>query len=185
MNSQNPFEPPLVIESPQAADSNAAIYRDGNLLVIQNGAQLPKICFVTGQVTRVSIDWIATFAPRWHYSLLLAGILPYFLVGPFLARSILMKVPCSPELIESINRRSILVKGLYLAGIGSLLFAKREIGQDVGSMVFYGFGISGFLLAAVLRKGGNLLGLQVVRVQGDLFWLSGIHPNVLSDLPDY
>ena len=185
VTDRNPFAPPTNTAAQRVPFAEAKLFRDGNLLVIRSGANLPKKCFVTGKDTRDSFEWKTAFAPRWYYTLLLFGILPFFIVGPFLTRSISMKLPVLSELLDRVNRRNKLVKGLYLASCLSWMLAMPDFSSDYVTALFYILAVSLVLIATMLRKGGNYLGLEVVRLSGNQLWLAGAHPEVLRDLPEY
>lgn len=182
----NPYQPPS-LQSLALEDGNSAeqglLGRDGDRLLISNGAALPPICFVTGVPTQTAVDVVIHWQPRWVYGLLLAGVVPYFLVSPFVQRKVSLRIPIA----KSIYRRhtSLVLIGARLLFASLLLF-----GFSVVLMFLSNASSWVLLVALVLGFVGALLGsrhavsLHVISLDHHLLTLGGVHPKVLDSVPE-
>lgn len=186
VNAENPFAPPQSIEElDRVSSSSAELYRDGNLLVVQDGADLPPFCFISNQPISTFFDWKTAYAPKWHFVLILCGILPYFIIGPFLITSVRIRVPLASKYVVMVEKRQRLVSRLYFASFCLLVTFFSGVGTDAIAVTLMASAVGTFLVALVLRKGGNYLGLRIVQKETNQIWVAGVHSGFLSRLPPY
>ncbi|MCR9295604.1 MAG: hypothetical protein NXI32_23040 [bacterium] len=182
----NPYQPPS-LQSRALEDGNGAeqglLGRDGDRLLISNGAVLPPICFVSGVPTQTAVDVVFHWQPRWVYGLLLAGIVPYFLISPFVQRKVSLRIPIAKALYR--RHASLVLIGARLLFASLLLFGFSVV------LLFLANASSWMLLIAlVVGFVGALLGsrhavsLNVISLDHHLLTLGGVHPKVLDSVPE-
>ncbi len=187
-NVDNAFAPPL--HAPGAyhlgSERDGRLYRDGDLLLIFNGAELPPTCVVTGQEAKQSFPVSQSWHPHWVGFLAIPFVFPYFFLGPFLSRRINLELPLAPAIISrhmaSVRRGfRILVAGaaLFLFWLMLVLtsFASTHIPFLLASLAIGG---TGYFLSS-----RQPVSLSIVAMQQDLLILRGIHPRFLEQAPEW
>lgn len=180
----NPYAPPKVLEENRQPDwHDGYVWRSGSQMIIKSGAALPGRCFITGDVTQISVNVSQLLRPLWLYLLILPGIIPFLVLAPFFGKSIQLKVPISRAILDQHIRYVnvgfvLLVIGTLLAIGGGLAFNLSDvlaIGLPLGILCAY----TGFLLSS-----RPPITLHVVRLSGECLVLSNVHEDVLSELPE-
>ena len=92
-------------------------HRDGDLLVVPHGAELPLFCVRCGEPTTVSVRKVCSWHPPWLYLVLLFGVLPYAIVLAFARRKCSLVVPLCESHLLSYRRRRWVGIWIMLAGI--------------------------------------------------------------------
>jgi hypothetical protein len=151
-------------------------------MVIKFGAAIPRRCFVSGEETTLSIEVVQRIRPAWVYLLLLLGVLPYFLVAPWVSRTVRLRVPVSHGIyqqhLNGINR------GFALILIGVLMTIAGAVGGPVfsASSLLLPLGIAVCLVGLFLSSNQPIM-LHIASLEGDELVLGNLHPRCLADLP--
>lgn len=162
------------------------LWREGDRLVIRFGAELPAYCMVTGGPAPYSHPISQIWQPRWVYLLLLFGVLPYFVLSPFVHRRVELMVPFGKTIYRK-HQRWVNV-GIVLIMTGGLLvigFVAGTIGQWLSwpvAMLLVG----GVLMALIGLQIASSppLRLNIVKVEQDLIFVEKVHSDYLAHLPD-
>lgn len=151
-------------------------------MLIENGAELPNVCLVTGRKTHQSMNVSQTWKPAWVHWCWLFGIFPYFLVAPFFNRRWTLDVPVAPSIFRRYltvvkSGIVILVVGVTTVIAGSMTsdFPGASLLVAIGSLVV----VIG--LFVVLHRP---LKLRVVDLTNGVLTLTNVHPNCLAVLPE-
>ena len=145
------------------------VWRDGRLLVMHQRAVLPRFCVHTGERAVGGRKFI------WKPGNIFTG-----------ARTIL--IPLCGDCIRDYQRLCLWSFAGFGCGIAGLLvsFAASWLGdwRWVGTVAAVALGVVGALVwvRAVQTLGWRL---AVVRIQGDYFWLTEVHPGLLRQLPEW
>ena len=180
----NPYAPPVDYAVPKAKPDkweDGKIFRDGNKLIIYDGAALPKRCFVTGEDTNTSVRIKQIWQPDWVTWLLLLGLIPYFLVSPFAHRVIHLRVPVGSEVLAK-HRRYFGIGILLIVFAGALfaLFTLSSFSTNLILVFAAMFGVAGYMFAS-----REPVRLSVVAFNGPMLVLENVHPRCLLAVPDW
>lgn len=160
-------------------------FRDGNFLVIRDGAELPHVCLRTNRNLSQD-DWRkkvpVLWTPPWVYMLLIAG-------GPVLCVIVSMIVRKKAKFTYSLDKDTrgkifrwrMLALATLLVGIALFFMAPGQSSDD--AMVGYIFGGIALLFAALIIY--NLSNpIKVGGYVNDWFKIKGCSPDFLNTLPD-
>lgn len=184
MADENPYIPSTAaLESPSVPRAHHAIHRDGDLLVIRDGAVLPARCLKTNRPIGAS-DYTATkkvyWTPGWVWALLLLSPLIALIVAAILQKKATLTYSLSRELRSRYMKRTAISLGLFFVGLG-LLFVTFYVGKESLFGVGIGGGIllmiTGLVLAVTLSKV-----ISVKRFNDGWFYLKGCSPEFLDSL---
>ena len=187
MDARNPYAPTQAslqrgITSGQAHSS--AVWRDGGVLVMEQGAPMPNRCVKCNAPAELPTDERKLY---WHhpgiYALILINLLIYLIVALIVRKSAIV----SPGMcVEHRKRRrnAILVGWLVALGGIVLFFAAAASGDSDTSLSLVGIGIL-LLLAGMLW--GIVLGRVVYakRIDAAYVRLKGCGVPFLDSLPPF
>jgi hypothetical protein len=184
----NPYAPPSAdaLSKGRHSDMSAEAWRDGKLLVVRKGAELPDRCLkcdapAEGYRFGRTLTW---HKPFW-YLLIFVSIFLYAIAYFFIRWQAKVTVGVCPR--HRANRqRAILIGWLVaLAGLGTIIVpvAFPARGDDLAPiLVIVGIVL---ILAGII---GGIVGAQVLvpqRINEHFVWLSKVSPDYLSKLPDW
>ena len=170
----NPYAPPASVSEPLEVFEPGLIYRQGDILVIGAGAELPRRCFITGNDTETSV-WIKQFwQPAWTYLLILPGVFPYLIVSPIVGKYARLKVPIDPRILRQHSSMFRNALKLLVFSIATIVFA---IAMSWYVLVAIGlaFGLGAFIAASRAP-----ITLDIRAMSNQWLYLSGVHPRVLE-----
>jgi hypothetical protein len=168
---------------------SGGLWRDGQLLVVAQGARFPDRCVKTNQRTTIRVTRRVTWFPGWVWVLLfLTGYLPYLIAVAMLTRKLEIDIPVSRERI--VLRRILVISGSVASLLGCLLFAgmlpfiSGELSGVIAMLVAV-FGITLLPVGLVVASGAAAFGLRATLIdEGERHaWVKGVHPDFLSALP--
>jgi predicted RNA-binding Zn-ribbon protein involved in translation (DUF1610 family) len=165
------------------------VWREGKLLVMEPGGQLPYVCVRTNQPAD---EWLAcrlSTRPRPFWLILMVvsgpcGLFLYLVVGLLLRRRIDVRVGLCRERLERRRRGAGAALFVFAAGAAIVIagvFAPRP--PDWGDwLILAGFSV--IAVGALIRVYAVHV-VYAVRITDDLAWIAGVHPDVLDRLPEF
>lgn len=180
----NPYAPPAELQS-DYVDLPGMVARDGQDMVIFNGATIPPRCFVTGRRTSQSVEIVTWWNPTWCKALLLAGVVPYFFFAPMVSKKIVLQVPISERMLT--HHDHLVKRGMLLMAWGMGTFVLwLALTLLAFSPSFLPILMIAFLLGAVglTLSSRQPIALHVADLKEDRLTLRYIHPACLEELPD-
>jgi hypothetical protein len=175
----NPYAPPArgggIV--PTAEDGGEGIWRDGSLVVVAQGAQLPDRCVRCNAPTEGG-GVNRTF--YWHapgfYLFILLNLIIYAIVAMIVRKKIKLRVGLCPQ--HRVQRRNAILGTwlLVILGVVALFIAVSE------GAVFGWLGAA-LLLAAIIWGIVGTRGLSPKRIQDDVALLRGAGDAFLDSLP--
>src|SRR5262245_10757851 len=165
------------------------VWREGKLLVMEPGGQLPYVCVKTNQPAD---EWLAcrlSTRPRLLWLILmvlsgLCGLFLYIVVGVLLRRRIDVRVGLSRERLERRRRGAIAASFTFLTGAAIVIagvFAPRPP-DWLDWLILAGFSV---IAVGVLIRIYTVHVVYAVRITDDRAWIAGVHPDVLDRLPEF
>ena len=152
-------------------------------MLLRSGAALPARCFTSGLPACQTYELNYHFRPIWLYILLLAGVIPYFLIAPMATEKVRLKIPLAKAIYDSHQR--LVRRGLFLMVLSCALSVAGMIG------VAWSGGLSLLLpLGIILGLTGLFLAsrspvsLSIAKFNEDVLILFGVHPRCLEELPE-
>ncbi len=189
-SSENPYAPPLTapLTAPIVYDAeivaDTGLWRQGNVLVMRKGSQLPARCVKSNQPT----DRRLKRNLYWHhpaiYLTILLHILIYVILALILRKTATIYVGLSDEWFAKRHRAMFIGWFLVLASIGMFVAGVATVDRSetfpwmlvASPLVFLGGAIYGLLAARMIAA---------KRISDDYVWLKGVHPSFLADLPEW
>lgn len=173
--SANPYAPPSAASYGTPPAATGELFRDGNLLVVRDGAPFPDRCVrcnepAEGYRLKKTYYW---HPPAW-YLLIFAGVLIYA-IAAMVARK---KASFAVSLCQRHRSRRVLLISLGI-GIPFLALAAWIVSGNV---------VMGTILLISILVGPVLavLGAQLMtpkRIEDGYAYLKGAHPEFLASLP--
>lgn len=120
------FVPPLP-QPPPFLPNVALLYRrEGQFLVVRDGAMLPPRCVVTNEAINEQ-DWtkrrVLTWTPGWVYVGLLGGLLPLLILILCTQKKTNLTYSLSREVRNKIHARMAIAWSIFLVGLAAALSA--------------------------------------------------------------
>jgi hypothetical protein len=176
----------------QLSDSQG-IWRDGNLLVLTRGVELPNICLKSNEPTKaVRICQQLTWTPTWILAVvgsilfihLYFGLFLCLILSPIFTRRAKVKYPASPK----VYRRWQLSRGIGWGTAAGFVAALLGVGVALSqnerptAEFLLRFAV---LVISVGFVAKYLVGwrLRAKRISQEYVWLKGVHPDYLKRLP--
>lgn len=176
----NPYQAPAAIDLPQAPSTTAMYFRDGNLLVVRDGAELPHRCVLTNEPLGPG-DWrkrkLFTWAPPWIYVLILVNLIVLLIVLACVQKKARVTFSMSPAIARRYATRGWLAALGILGGIGGIVAgAAMDQGSSQGVAIFGGILLllTGLVFCTLLRP------LKVKGFRDGWFQIKGCHPDYLD-----
>ena len=186
MSDFNPYAAPKtdIAELDPHLAEEGDLWRDGHLLVMRKGTELPDRCLrcnepAEGYRLRRTLAW---HRPGW-YLLIFLHIIIYIIVALCVRWTARVSAPFCPR-HRSKRRRAIAVGWLgSLAGIGLIVFG---VSSDPSSNNAIASGI-GILLFLASLISGVVISQMVVpqRIDKNFVWLKKVSPDFLAALPEW
>lgn len=181
----NPYKTPEVanvtvldLSSPDAP----YYFRDGKLLVIRDGAELPKRCVHTNQEVddkgwrkRRPLAW----TPPWLFVFIFFGLLPFLLLSILLQKKAKITYSLSKDARGRLAKKRLIALGVMLAGIGVAVGGGSFLNGDAAVLPIF----AGIMIAL-----GGLIGslmfnpVAVKKYKDGWFSLKGCSPEFLDSL---
>jgi hypothetical protein len=169
-----------------SSTDQAEIWRDGKLLVMRKGAELPYRCIKTNAPADVWLKRELSWAPWWVLALLLMslpiGLIAYLLAGK--------RARIRVGLCE--RRRAARVRAIWIAwllallGIGLMICGGVFADQQPNLPLVYLFPAGFLSLLVGLLMGATLPHVvRAAKITDDYVWLKGAHPDYLAALPEF
>lgn len=181
----NPYKAPDVmnVTAPNLAAPDAPFYfRDGNLLVIRDGAELPKRCVHTNQEVEEK-GWrkrrLLAWTPPWIFVFILFGLLPFLLLAVLLQKKAKITYSLSKDARSRLAKKRLIALGVMLAGIGVAVVGGSFLNGDAAVLPIF----AGIVIAL-----GGLIGslmfnpVAVKKYKDGWFSLKGCSPDFLDSL---
>ncbi len=183
--SINPYAPPAALV-PEKLQHASYLWREGDLLVLRTGVELPCYCMVTGGAAHYSHPVSQIWQPKWIYLLLLLAVIPYFVLSPFLHQRVELTVPFGKPLYRKHQRwvnfgivlmltGGLMVIGFVVSAVGHWLSAPVAIMLVGGVFLF---------LIGLQTASSSPLRLDIIKVEDDLIFVDKVHPDYLARLPN-
>ena len=176
----NPYSAPAVAEV--ATPNLACYYRDGDFLMIRDGADLPMRCIHTNQEVgeggwrkRKQVAW----TPQWIFIFIFFGVLPLLLLSILLQKKAKLTYSLSQDARDRLLKKRFTALGVMLVGIG-IAFA--------GGTVIHGDFTALAIFVGVVVALGGLIGslmfnpVTVKKHKDGWFTLKGCSPEFLNSL---
>jgi hypothetical protein len=165
------------------------VWREGKLLVMEPGGQLPYVCVKSNQPAD---EWLAcrlSTRPRAFWLILMVlsggcGLFLYLVVGLLLRRRIDVRVALCREWLERRRRGAITASLAFVIGAAIVIagiFAPRPP-DWLDWLILAGFSV--IVVGALIRVYAVHV-VYAVRITDDLAWIAGVHPDVLDRLPEF
>lgn len=189
MSNINPYASPTADMPYQAkvVGKTPTMWRDGDILVLRNGAVLPPRCVKSNEPVDSTWRRKLSWHPQWVFALILVHVLVYIVVAVILTKRATFDFPISPPW-RARRRNALLVGwGIALMSIatfvgGVMLFESNDLEVVGGILVFTSFALPFVGLAYGIYR-GRLLWPQ--KIDDHFSWIKGASPNYLASLPDW
>jgi hypothetical protein len=146
--SVNPYQPPKVNLANDHTDNPDWYWRDGKVLVLKQGGQLPPRCIKCNADAQMPMrsKKLAWHHPGW-YALILINIIIYAIVGSLASKRVKVEFGLCEE--HTAKRRNIIIASwaIFFVSMGTAFFLGQSM-ENPG--VAFMIGILGFLVAVVL-----------------------------------
>ena len=187
MSDFNPYAAPKseIMEQAHHLAEEGGLWRDGPLLVIRKGTELPDRCLkcngpAEGYRLKRTLSW---HRPAW-YLLVLFNLIIYVIVALCVRWTAKVAAPLCPR-HRSKRRRAIAVGWLgSLAGIG-LMVVGASVPIDgiiIGAVVVVGLVL---FLASLIYGMATSQMVVPKRIDKNFVWLKKVSPDFLAALPDW
>ncbi|QJE97000.1 hypothetical protein [Luteolibacter luteus] len=181
----NPYQAPGVqdVAAINLTGPNAPFYfRDGELLVIRDGAELPPRCVHTNQEVDAK-GWRKlrplAWTPPWIFVFIFFGLLPFLLLSIVLQKKAKITYSLSKDARGRLAKKRLVALGVMLAGIGVAFIGGSLLNGDAAVMPIF----AGIVIAL-----GGLIGslmfnpVTVKKYKDGWFSLKGCSPEFLDSL---
>jgi hypothetical protein len=157
-----------------------AFAREGKVLFLAKGAQLPPFCIKCGQAATISLKKKFYWRPTWMFVFILVGILVYIIVALFARTRMDMQLPLCDRHSVRYRRMRMVAGTLMIVGALLLLAALWLPDQYNGYSALIGFVLllPGMILWLVA---GQILRATFIGAQGGRF--RGASEQFLDHLP--
>jgi hypothetical protein len=189
----NPYEfDSTLLDVPKnQAVTKPKVYRQGGLLVVHDDRDLPKYCLWTNEPAYKIVEVEQRWQPIAVYFLLLLGILPYFLVSPFVNKKIKLRIPIGLKKYKVSLHVFLASLVLMFAGVATIIgyFAiafTQSIPRDYFAtsiiVVLIGFAASYLGLVIAASPIGRV---SIVKIEKDCVTIKHVHIDYLNRLSSY
>lgn len=145
--SINPYQAPQVNLANDYPDDQSAYWRDGKILVLKQGGQLPPRCIKCNADAQMPMrsKKLAWHHPGW-YALLLINIIIYAIVGSIVSKRVKVEFGLCEE--HAARRRNIIIAAwaILVGSVGLAFFLGAKMDD---SLLPVAIGVFGFLIALI------------------------------------
>ncbi len=161
------------------------MWRDGRLLVVRKGEVFPDRCVKSDRPAHGRrVQQVAERGCAVSFLVHLCNPIAGVLVADSVTKGVAFSVGLSDEWCRKRRRAFCLAGGIIIVSLAAMAYGVTLIGvADIGLWLL--------LLGILSTLGGLLYGLNAStlvtakRITKDYFWLKGVHPDFLADLPDW
>ena len=189
MSEINPYQAPSEDYGsdpvPLGDESALRQWRDGDRLVVHRTTVLSDRCVKTNAVAALRIRVTMNWHPSWAYlGILGCGIFYFFLAG-FLGKSLTIDMPLSSGWL--LNRKygtwfgGAIILSAFLVPVG-LVVVLPIVGFEEFLPAAIAFSLLFILFGSAVLSWTRRT-LYLTQVSGDFFWLAGVSPAYLAELP--
>jgi hypothetical protein len=176
-----PLPPPPPVPSPQGSHY---YFRDGDFLVVCDGAELPNTCVRTNEPVdpagwrkKMQITW----CPSWVFITLLGGLLPLLIVMLIAQKKAKITYSLGTAARARILRRRGIGFGLLVLSLGMMAVgANQSSAWDLAGLVIFG-GVVALIVSLVFFIIANPV--KVVKFRDGWFRIKGCSKEFLATLP--
>lgn len=183
-HEQNPYHSPATAPPPLPILNAPYYFRDGNLLVARDGADLPDICLKTNESPRgtrwrkqVTLNWIAP----WAYALILLSPLIFLIVMIIVQKRGKITYTLGGDARGKVVRWRLIGLALLLVSAALFILAVNHTNTDIIIAYVFG-GIVALLASLVPFTIANPI--KVAGYDNGWFKLKGCSPSFLDSLPN-
>ena len=188
----NPYAPPQsnlqsAVETPQGMFgmvNGTGVWRTGDLLVMQKGANLPNRCLVCNQPASVQFPKKMYWHSPWIYLLLIPSILIYAIVAMIARKKADVVLPLCTEHSDKRKRATTIGSLLIVFGLVAMFGSCTQAGEGSGDTFAMILGIGTLVLFVgliVLAVGSNLIVPK--KIDDYYVWLRKVSASYLATLP--
>lgn len=169
-----------------SSTDQAEIWRDGKLLVMRKGAELPYRCIKTNAPADVWLKRDLSWAPLWVLVMLALslpiGLVCYLIVG----KRAKIRIGLCEQRRAARIRAICVAWGLVLLGVGLLFYGLASANGVPASPLWWLVPAGGLTIGAGVIVGMSLPGVIVTRrISENHIWLKGVHPDYLASFPEF
>jgi hypothetical protein len=176
----NPYAPPkakdIVEPYPPSGDR---VWRDGPLLVMTKGAQLPDRCL---KCNLPAGGWRLKRKLSWHHSawylLILLNLLIYAIAALIVRHTATVMIPLCEK--HRRRRRWAIGMGWLLVITGIVLIAAGGSNEGYEAAILIGLLL--FLAGLIFGIAGSQVAVPT-RIDGRFVWIKNVNPEFLNELP--
>ena len=181
----NPYKTPEVANVTvldRSSPDTPFYFRDGELLVVRDGAELPPRCVHTNQEVDAK-GWRKlrplAWTPPWVFVFIFFGLLPFLLLSIVLQKKAKITYSLSKDARGRLAKKRLVALGVMLAGIGVAFIGGSLLNGDAAVMPIF----AGIVIAL-----GGLIGslmfnpVTVKKYKDGWFSLKGCSPEFLDSL---
>jgi hypothetical protein len=180
----NPYAPPVQASQPLSPPGDVFFFREGDFLVVRDGAVLPTVCLRTNEPAgegswrmKVGIAW----TPPWVFLLILLNILVLLIVALVTQKKAKITYSLSAAVRGSIVRKRGIGFFLLLAAVTLFYFGITSSYESTGA--YFQGGVAALIVALVFFVIANPL--KVVKHREGWFGIKGCSKEFLETLPVY
>lgn len=183
----NPYAPPAVETQEAEAYREGAVWRNGDDMVLANGAEIPPRCLTTGAVTHRRVYVRQSWQPGWLYWLLPLGVLPYLAIAPLFRRYVRLELPIADRVYSShltkVKFGLVLIAGSAVAMAAMVALKMWDLNSSLADLLFLPGVI--FLLLGFFYSSRSPLKVRIKRLDDHFLHLKHVHPDCLRGLPPF
>lgn len=179
---QNPYSAPATTDAPPVVPTDALYYREGDFLMIRDGAVLPARCIKTNLPAEPK-DWTKqvqlTWTPPWIYIFLPFAVLPVLIIAAIISkRAKLTYTLCREERSRVMKRKTFATLGIF-AGIGTIFACFFAVNGNTSAILA--------IIGVVLMIGSLVViavtnAITVRKHRDGWFTIKGCRPEFLNSL---
>lgn len=179
----NPYQAPADLAGALAHGSSRLFYREGDFLVIRDGAELPNRCIHTNEEVPPS-GWRkkkqVAWTPQWVFITILLSPLVLILLGVLLQKKAKITYSMSPAARGRLIRKRLIWLGISALGVAIAVIGGNFLSSDASLIAVFG----GILLGFIGIVGSLVQNALAVRGHRDgRFTLKGCCREYLDSLP--
>ena len=182
--SANPYQAPVDLAGALAYDAARKFYREGDFLVVRDGAELPNRCIHTNEEVPPSgwrkkkqIAW----TPQWVIVMILFSPLVLLLLALLVQKKAKIIYSMSPTARKRLVRKRLIWLGIFALGVVIAVIGGTFLSSDASLLAVFG----GILVGIVGLIGSLVQHPLAVKGHRDgCFTLKGCCPAYLSSLSE-
>jgi hypothetical protein len=158
------------------------VWREGQLIVMRQGALLPKRCLqtnetISGPYKKITLYWHSP----WLFFLILAHLILFIIVALAARKSVTLEITMGPKMLQRKKRLQLIGVVIMLSGIIESILALSQSEPDGLHILI---GVLALIVGLFVAVAGSQT-LMVQRMEGNYIWLKGASPAYLDSLPEW